>query len=212
MNVIITSASSRSSFRCQGKSCILRFHDFPDESSYQQIATEEWAFTEILDQLHWNQRGIILDFSHINTSKSWFFHVFIIAPTKKLHHAMDESHSAAVLLFSRSRSDYRAQILVIFYNFPAASAPQKSRFGQSIPFVFLKGLRSWHLHFSLSIGNIFYWISQVCIYFALFLLASSQWELLEFSVINKYKSGFFLPHCCLQLMNFQHTMDICINP
>lgn len=145
-------------------------------------------------------------------SKSWFFHLFITAPTKMLHHAMGESHTATIPLFTRNRSDYRVQILVIFYNSPAASAPQTTRFGQSIPFVFSYVLRQWHLHFSLSTENIFYWLSQVCIYFALFLLASSHWELLEFSVTNKYKPGLFPPHCCLQLMNFQHIMDICINP
>lgn len=153
-------------------------------SCHQQIATEEWVFTEILDQLHRNQREIILDFSHINKSQSCLFHVFITAPTKKLHHAMDESHSTIIPLFTRNRSDYGVQILVIFYHFPTASAPQTTRFGQSITFVFSYVLRQWHLHSSLSTGNILYWVSQVCIYFALFSLASSHWELLEFSLFT----------------------------
>lgn len=129
-----------------GESCILCFHDFPDESSHQQIAAEEWVFTEILDK-----REIILDFSYMNTSKSCLFHVFIAAPAKKLHHAMDKSHSATIPLVTRNRSDYRAQILVIFYHFLTASSPQTTRFGQSITCVLLYVLRQWHLHFC------FYW-------------------------------------------------------
>lgn len=113
----------------------------------------------------WNKREIILVFSHRNTPKSCLFHVFITAPAKKLHHAMDKSHSTKIPLVTRNRSDYRAQILAIFYHFLIASSPQTTSFGQSITFVFSYVLRQWHLHFSPSIGNIFCWISQVCIYF-----------------------------------------------
>lgn len=66
----ITSASFRSSFRCQGKSCILCFHSFPDESSHCCWRVSfHWNFRPITWKPKWNYPGF---FTHKHVKELFF--------------------------------------------------------------------------------------------------------------------------------------------
>lgn len=187
-----------------GRSFNLCLHDFW-WVQLSKVPTEEWGFTGILDQLHWDQIKIILDFSH---SKQLFFHMCIIVPIKKLHNGMNENLFTTILQFTRSISDYRAWILLIL--------PQHQLHKQ------LELDKASHLWFGKCLDN------DICISF------SSYWKYILWDIsglhlfcfafvgivsLGAYKtswdqqicSGLFLPHSFFQLMNFQHITGPHIN-